>query len=82
MIPSLSGGMLPVKSRISRRPNLLDDDSADVPAGMLAATVLSLGAKSRLRAFGAGLGEADMDFDSGRGQGRKAGGRRVPPPEK
>ena len=46
------GGMLPVKSR-----NLLNDASADVSGGMLvvlAATVLSLGAKSRLEADGAG----------------------------
>ena len=45
------GGMLPVKSRISREPNLLNDASVDVSGGMLmqAATVLPLGAKSRLR---------------------------------
>ena len=42
----LSGGMLPVKSR---KPELLNDDSADVSGGMrvvLAATVLALAAKS------------------------------------
>ena len=48
----LFGGMFPVKSWISRKPNLPNDASADVSGEMLvvqAATVLSLGAKSRLR---------------------------------
>ena len=44
------GSMLPVKSRISRKPNMLNDVSADVSGGtlgVLAATVLALEAKSR-----------------------------------
>ena len=44
--------MLPVKSRISRKPNLLNDDPVDVSGGTmveLAAMVLGLEAKSRRR---------------------------------
>ena len=45
----LSGGTLPVKSRISRKTNLLNEDFADAPGGklvVLAATMLATGAKS------------------------------------
>ena len=48
----LSSNMVPVKSRISRKSNLLNDDSEDVSGGMsVAATVLvlALEAKSRRR---------------------------------
>ena len=62
---------MPVKSRISRKPNLLTTVSVDVSGGMLvvqAATVLSLGSNVKAPvADGAWRGKADK----GRGCGRE-----------
>ena len=78
----LFGAMLLVRSKISRKPNLLNDDPAEVSYETLvelAATFLALEAKSRrrrqmvLHLVGRGRG---------RRKGKKGGGGRVPPPAK
>ena len=81
----LFGGSLPLKSSISRKLSPLSDASVDVSGGMLvvqAATVLCLGAKSRLRDRMV-LDVAKLTRASVEVVGRKEGQwRGVPPPAK